>query len=268
MANDNQPVVVMATGDEGDHEGAGLWRAEWLIAFVPLVAWLFAYHYERGVFIEAAVPSVLFDVSFTRMVGLSSEIAFPIAAVCFGASNVARRISRNSRLGFFVFLAGCFGGAWAALTLMGNVDDAIWRPAVIAASMALGFLVRAISGPGTLVARFWASGYVRAYFVILFCMFGGFLAQKLGQKIRGNETVFSVLERPCGPLIEVFRIHGDSVILVPIEFGPSRAGLASLSALGDIGIRFARRDEVAHRINFVGACKPFKPESLGLINKS
>lgn len=267
MANYDQPVAEMATGDESDREGAGLWRSEWLIALVPLVAWLFAYYYERGVFLEAEVPSALFDVSFTRMMAVSGEIAFPIAAVCFGASNVAQRISRKSRFGFFLFLAVCFGAGWTALRLTGNGSDALWRPSVITGGIAIGFLARTISGPGSLVARYWTSGYVRAYFVIVFCFFGGFLAQKLGQKIRSDQSVFAVLDRPCGPMIEVFRVHGDAVILVPIEFGPSRTALASLSALGAINVRFARRDEVRHRINFVGPCKPDKPESLGLINK-
>lgn len=267
MPNKPKPGVAQLP-DDVDQEGSALWRPEWLIALVPLVAWLFAYYYERGMFIEAGVPNALFDVTFTRMMAVSSEAAFPIGALCFGASNVVQRIHRKSHLRLVVMLAITFGGGYGALKLTGDGYDALWRPLVIVGSVAVGFCVRVLSMPGTLVARYWASGYLRAYFIVVFCVLGGVLAQQLGKTARCDQTVFAVLELPCGPLIEVFRTHGDSVILVPLEFGPSRTGLASLNALGEINIRFAKRDEVRHRINFVGPCKPSKAEQLGLIIKS
>lgn len=268
MLTQQEAAVAPSPRLKVDHEGAELWRPEWLMALLPLIAWLFAYYYERGMFLQAEVPSALFDVTFARMLALSTEIAFPIAMLCFGASSVAQRVFGKSRLKFLVTLTLWFGAAAGMMVLNGNADDALWRPAILVGSFVLGFFLRSFSGPGTIVAQIWASGYLRAVFVTLFCILGGLLAQQLGQKVRRDQTVFAVLERPCGPMIEVFRIHGDSVILVPLEFGSSRTGLASLSALGEVSIRFAWRDEVRHRINFVGPCKPFKPESLGLTNKS
>ena len=267
MSNEHKPSYPPLQS-EADREGAELWRPEWLLALVPLIAWLFAYYYERGKFLQAEVPIALFDVTFTRMMASSTEVAFPIAALCFGASNVAQHIYRKSRLRIIVLLVVTLVAGYVGLSLVGNGHDAIWRPLVIVGCMTIGLCVRTLSLPGTIVARVWASGYLRMYFVVIICMLGGFLAQKLGTKARSDQAVFAVLERPCGPLVEVFRTHGDSVILVPLELGPSRTGLASLSALGEINIRFAKRDEVSHRINFVGPCKPSKPEQLGLINRS
>lgn len=251
-------------------EGQGLWKLEWVVAIVPMSAWFFAYYFESGVYAQASVPNALFDVDFMRMLGNSAFALIYIAGLALGASGVVQQFYGQSKIGCIVAIGGAFALGIAFMWLWpGTVGLKSRWPLIflMLVCVYVGLYGRLLAKPGGKVWRHWESGYLRIMLIFFILTFGSFAAHGLGKYNRKIQQTYAVLETPCGPLTEVFRVRGDSVILVPMEFGPTRTGVASLSSLGELSIRYASRDEVRHRINFVGPCAPSRPEGLGLWRK-
>lgn len=230
---------------------------EWSIAAIPILAWVFAYAYELGLYDAAEVPRALFDMSFVRMLNGAVLASFFVIAPFIGAMDIFQKMVNRSwwlLAAFFVVTVVAVATGKFLFEASGSRGSTLLGQVLLFGLIFAGILARRSLKQGGIVARLWRSPPARITAVFMFCTLGFMISERLGYYAREHRISYSVLRSDCGPLVEVFRISGDSIVL--LVHGPKGRGaeIRSISSSGALQIRGAGRHEVAYRAEFVGPC--------------
>lgn len=230
---------------------------EWSIAAIPILAWGFAYAYELGLYDAAGVPNALLDISFVRMLNGAVLASFFVIAPFIGAIDTFQRMVDRSwwqLAAFFTILVVVVTIGKLLFEDSGSRGSTLLGQALILGLIFAGVFARRSLNHGGVFATLWRSSPGRISTVFMFCMLGFMISERLGYHVREHRMWFPVLRSDCGPLAEIFRISGDSVVL--LIHGPkwNSAEVRSISSSGPLQIRGAGRHELAYRAEFVGPC--------------